>query len=148
MPLVIAGSIAVLVVAGAVITHLVRADLSPEKQAAADACEAQYKAEFPDGPGIVGGDIYAATEWRDLDARLVSLGAQQEQSLTGEQADARDNQADALVAAGGEEMTVVWQLDDQSHAQCVAQLQAGAVTSVTVSELATPDATPSPTPSA
>ncbi|MGC4173863.1 hypothetical protein [Demequina sp.] len=147
LPLIIAGSIAVLVVLGATITHLLRADLSPEKQAAADACEAQYHAQNADGPGITGGDIYSATEWEALDARMVSLDLADEQTLTGEQADARDSEAAALVSAGGDQMTVIWQLDDQSHAQCVADLQGGKVTTVTVTSLAAPATSPSPSPS-
>ena len=147
LPFIIAASVAGLVVVGAIITHLVRADLSPEKQAAADACEAEYKSEHPSGPGITGGDIYSATEWRELDARMVGLGLQQEQTLTGEQSDARDHEAEALVASGGDQMTVVWQLDDESHAQCVADMASGKVTSVTVTGLATPSPSPSPSPS-
>jgi len=147
LPFVIAASVAVLVVAGAIITHLVRADLSPEKQAAADACEAELKSSYPDGPGITGGDIYSATEWSALDARMVSLGLQAEQTLTGEQSDARDHEAETLVASGGDQMTVVWQLNDESHAKCVADMQDGKVTSVTVSALAEPSTSPSPSPS-
>jgi hypothetical protein len=146
LPFTIAAAVALLVVGGAIITHLVRADLSPEKQAAADACEAEYKESHPDGPGITGGDIYSATEWRESDARMVALGLQQEQTPTGEQADARDHEAAALVASGGDQMTVVWQLDDGSHAQCVADLAGGKVTTVSVTALAEPATSPSPTP--
>lgn len=137
---------AILVVVGATVTHLLRADLTPQKQAAADACEAQYKKQFPDGAGITGGDIYSAQEWQDLDTRLVSLGLAENESLTGEQIDARDDEAAELVSAGGERMTVIWQLNDESHAQCVAELQGEKVTSVTVTELAQTASTPSPTP--
>jgi hypothetical protein len=44
-------------------------------------------------------------------------------------------------------MTVVWQLNDESHAQCVAEMQDGKVTSVTVTSLVEPTTSPSPTPS-
>lgn len=144
MPLVIAGTIALLVVGGAIITHLVRSDLSPEKRAAADSCEVQYAKQFPKGPGIVGGDIYSAAEWRDLDAALVKLGAAEEQTLTGEEADAKDDEVAALVSGGGDTMTVVWQRDDESHATCVAQMHGDSVTSVVVSELDTSAASPAP----
>ncbi len=147
LPLIIAGSLALLVVTGAVVSHLVRADLSPQKQAAADACDAQYKKQFPDGPGISGGDIYSATEWRDLEATLVRLGVTAEQSLTGEQSDARDVEASKLVTAGNDSMTIVWQRDDESHAQCVAEMKGDTVTLVTVTGLATPNASATPTPS-
>lgn len=147
LPVIIAGCVALLVIVGALIAHAVRADLSPEKQAAADACEAEYKAQHPKGPGITGGDIFAATEWQELDARMVSLGVAQEQTLTGEQQDARDREAEDLVASGGEKMTVVWQLNDESHAQCVAEMQDGKVTSVTVTSLVEPTTSPSPSPS-
>jgi hypothetical protein len=148
LPLIIAGCVALLVVVGALIAHAVRSDLSPEKQAAVTACEAEYKTENPDGPGITGGDIYAATEWQDLDARMVSLGLAEEQTLTGEQTDARNREAEDLVAAGGEKMTVIWQLNDESHAQCVADLQDGKVTSVTLTSLVEPTTSATPSPSA
>lgn len=151
LPIIIAGSLALLVVVGAVVTHLVRTDLEPAKRAAADACEAEYEAQFPDGPGIVGGDIYAATEWEALDATMVQLGylTQAQAAATGEQADARDHEAQTLAAAGTETMTVVWQRDDQSHAQCVATVEDGTVTSTVVTELVEPatSASPSPSPS-
>ena len=149
LPFIIAGSVAVLVVFGALVAHALRADLSPEKQAAADACEAEYKAEYADGPGITGGDIYSATEWQARDARLVSLGLAEEEDLTGEQSDARDREAETLVAGGGDEMTVIWQMDDESHVKCVSEMQDGKVTSTTVATLAepSPSATPSPTSS-
>jgi hypothetical protein len=147
LPLVVAGSIAVLVVGGAIVTHLVRTDLAPEKQAAVAACEAEYKAQFPQGPAIIGGDIYSATEWSDLDATFVRLGYSEEQELTGEEISARDHAAQELVAAGADEMTIVWQLDDQSHATCVATMEGDTVTSATVTELAELGTSPSPSPS-
>ena len=149
MPLIIAGSIATLIVIVAVVTHEARADLSPEKQAAAASCESAYEAKFPDGPGIVGGDIYAATEWRETNAAMVKLGylTKEEATLSGEEADAKNHEADALVASGGEQMTVLWQRDDQSHAQCIADMQGGKVTSTVITELVAPAASPSPSPS-
>jgi len=42
----------------------------------------------------------------------------------------------------------VWQRDDGSHAQCVAQMQDGIVTSTTISELVQPATSASPSPSA
>ena len=148
MPLVIAGSVALLVVVGAIVVHLVRADLSPQKRAAADACEAAYETQFPTGPGIIGGDIYAASEWRLLSETMVRLGylSAEQAEVTGEVADARDNEAAALATAGQDQMTVVWQRDDQSHATCVANVSGETVVSTTVTELAAP-ATPSPSPS-
>ena len=147
MPLVIAGTIAVLVVGGAITTHLLRADLTPQKRAAADACEAHYKQEFADGPGIVGGDVYSASEWRELEAALVRLGAAQEQTLTGEQASAMDDKAAVLVSGGGDTMTVLWQMDDESHEQCVAEMKGDTVALVTISPLETSEASPSASPS-
>ena len=147
MPLIVAGTIAVLVVVGAITTHLIRSDLSPQKRAAADACESHYKSEFPDGPGIVGGDVYSASEWRDLDAALVRLGATRAATLTGEQISAKDDAVAVLVSGGGDTMTVIWQRNDESHAQCVADLKGDAVTHVTISQLETSDPSASPTPS-
>jgi len=147
MPLILAASIALLVVAGAVITHFARADLSPEKQAAAKACEAEYKNQFPKGPGLVGGDIYSAAEWEGLNAALVRLGAVAERTLTGEEASAQDDAAAALISKGEDTMTLLWQRDDQTHAQCVAEMRNGSVTLVTVTTLATPEASATPTPS-
>ena len=147
LPLIIAGSLALLVVAGVIVSHLVRVDLSPQKRAAADACDAQYAKQFPDGPGISGGDIYSSTEWRDLDATLVRLGVTAARSLTGEQSEVRDTEAAALVSAGGDTMTIVWQRDDESHAQCVAEMKGDTVALVKVTGLATPNASPTPTPS-
>ena len=140
LPLVIAGSLALLIVVGAIATHVLRTDLTPEKRAAADACEAEYEAQFPDGPGIVGGDIYAATQWQEVDDTMVRLGylTEEEAAVTGEVADARDHEAESLAAAGTQTMTVVWQRDDESHAQCVAQMQDGSVTSTTITELVEP----------
>ena len=148
LPLIIAGSIAALVVGGVVVVHLLRADLAPEKQAAVTACETQFKTDHPKGPGFVGGDIYSAAEWQLLLDRMVALGylTEQQATLTGEQADARDDEAAALVVAGGDTMTVVWQLDDQSHATCAAKMQDGKVTSVEVIELTKPGVAPTPTP--
>jgi len=147
LPLIIAGSVALLVIAGAIITHMVRADLSPQKRAAVDACEAQYTQQFPKGPGITGGDVYSATEWSALDARLVALGLQPQQHLTGEQIDARNDEAAALVASGADRMTIVWQLNDETHAQCIAELKGTTVTTASVSSLVEPvGPTPSPTP--
>ena len=147
IPLIVAGVIAVLVVGGAMLSHLVRSDLTPEKRSAADACEAQYKVKYPSGPGIVGGDIYSASEWRELDAALVRLGAQPEQTLTGEQADAKDDEVAALVSGGGDTMTVIWQRDDESHAKCMAEMKGGSVTLVTITQLDTSDVSAAPTPS-
>ena len=147
IPLIVAGVIAVLVVGGAIVSHLVRSDLSPEKRTAADACEAQYKVENPSGPGIIGGDIYSASEWRELDAALVRLGAQPEQTLTGEESDAKDDEVAALVSAGGDSMTVIWQRDDESHATCVADMQGVSVTSVKISQLETAEVSPTPSAS-
>lgn len=144
LPLIIAGSIAGLVIVGAVVTHLVRADLAPEKEAAVAACEAAYDEQFPDGPGIIGGDIYSATEWQALNETMVRLGYADDAELTGEEADARDHEAAGLVADGKDVMTVVWQRDDQSHATCIAELEDGAVTSATIVELVTPGTSPSP----
>jgi len=146
LPLVIAGSIAILVVVGAVMTHLVRTDLAPEKQSAVDACEAEYASSFPSGPGIIGGDIYAATEWADLQETLVRLGFASAEELSGEEKDVRDHQAETLTASGGDTMTLVWQLDDQSNAMCVADLQDGKVTNATIVPLVEPVASPSPSP--
>ena len=149
MPLIIAGSIALLVIVGALTVHFVRADLSPQKRAAADACEAQYKTQFPGGPGIIGGDIYAASEWKALSETMVRLGylSDKQAEVTGEQADALDSAAAALASAGKDELTVVWQRDDQSHATCVAKVTGESVDSVTVSELVEPaNTSPSPTP--
>jgi hypothetical protein len=147
MPLILAASLALLVVVGAVVTHFMRADLSPEKQAAAKACEAEYKSQFPDGPGLVGGDIYSAAEWQDLNAALVRLGAIVEQTLTGEQISAKNDAAAAVISNGGDTMTLLWQRDDRTNAQCVAEMRGGSVTLVTVTTLATPDASATPTPS-
>lgn len=147
LPLIIAGSIAALVVVGAIVTHLVRTDLEPEKRAAVKACEAEYKEQNPDGPAIIGGDIYSAIEWADLDATLVRLGYAEDAELTGEQQDARDHEAESLVETGGDLMTIVWQLDDQSHTTCVAQVQDGTVTSTTITDLVEPATSPSPSPS-
>jgi len=147
MPLIIAGVIAVLVVGGAITTHLIRADLSPQKRAAADVCESHYKSEFPNGPGIIGGDVYSASEWRDLDAALVRLGAARETTLTGEEASAKDDAVAVLVSGGGDTMTVIWQRNDESHAQCVATLKGDSVTAVTISQLETSDPSASPSPS-
>ena len=149
VPLIIAGSVALLVVVGAIVVHLLRSDLSPQKRAAADACEAQYEAQLPNGPGIIGGDIYAASEWRLLSDTMVRLGylSEKQAEVTGEMADARDNAAAALATAGEDEFTVVWQRDDQSHATCVAHTEGVSVVSVTVTELAEPQtASPSPSP--
>ena len=150
MPFIIAGSLALFVVIGAITTHLLRTDLTPEKRTAADACEAAYEEQFADGPGIVGGDIYASTEWQALDETMVRLGYATEEQVahSGEQADARDHAAEDLVAGGTETMTAVWQRDDGSHAQCVAQMQDGIVTSTTISELVQPATSASPSPSA
>ena len=138
---------ALLVILGAIVTHLVRSDLAPEKRAAVDACEAQYAKQFPTGPGITGGDVYSATEWQALDARLVSLGLQPHQDLTGEQIDARNTEAAGLVASGKDTMTIVWQLNDETHAQCIAELNGTTVTTASVSTLVEPvGPTPSPTP--
>jgi len=138
----------VLVVVGAIVTHLVRTDLAPEKQAAVEACEAQYKSQHPEGPAIIGGDIYSATEWVELDATMVRLGYAEDVELTGEQQDARDHEAASLVATGGDTMTIVWQLDDQSHTVCVAQVQDGTVTGTTITALVEPATSPAPSPSA
>ena len=152
MPLIVAGSLALLIVVGAIATHLLRTDLTPEKRTAADTCETAYKDQFPDGPGIVGGDIYASTEWRALDETMVELGyiTEEQAAVTGEVADSRDHEAESLAADGTETMTVVWQRNDESHAQCVAQMQDGTVTSTTITELVVPanSASPSPSPSA
>lgn len=145
--MIIAGSVAGLVIVGAIVTHLVRADLAPEKETAVAACEAAYKEQFPEGPGIIGGDIYSATEWQALNDTMVRLGHAEEAELSGEEADARDHEAADLVAAGRDVMTVVWQRDDQSNAVCVAELEDGAVTSTTVTELVTSDDANSPSPS-
>jgi hypothetical protein len=148
LPFIIAGSLAGLVIVGAVVTHLVRADLAPEKEEAVAACEAAYADQFPEGPGIIGGDIYSATEWEGLRATMIRLGYEDDAELTGEESDSRDHAAADLVAAGADEMTIVWQRDDQSHATCLAELENGAVTSTTITELVTSDeASPSPKPS-
>ena len=138
---------ALLVIVGAIVTHLVRSDLAPEKRAAVNACEAQYAKQFPTGPGITGGDVYSATEWQALDSRLVSLGLAPQHDLTGEQIDARDAEAAALVESGKDTMTIVWQLNDETHAQCVAELNGTTVTTASVSTLVEPaGSSPSPTP--
>lgn len=148
LPLIIAGSIAAIVILGAITVHLLRSDLSPQKQAAANACEAEYKVQFPQGPGIVGGDIYAASEWRLLSETMVRLGylSEQQAAVTGEVADSRDNAAAALATTGEDLMTVVWQRDDQSHATCIASTKGETVVSVTVTELAESTGSPSASP--
>jgi len=147
LPLIIAGSIGGLVIVGAIVTHLVRTDLSPEKELAATTCEAAYEDLFPEGPGIIGGDIYSATEWQPLEDTMVRLGYAEDEELSGEEIDARDHEAAQLVDSGKDVMTVVWQRDDQSHATCVAELDDGAVTSTTVTELVTSDTSASPSAS-
>jgi hypothetical protein len=143
---VVAGSIAGLVVVGAVVTHLVRADLAPEKEAAVTACEAAYSERFAEGPGIVGGDIYSSTEWPALEDTMVRLGYGEAEELSGEEADARDREAADLVASGEDVMVIVWQRDDQSHATCTAAMRDGAVTDIEIMELVAPGASPSPSP--
>lgn len=157
LPLAIAGGVALLVVVGAIVGHALRTELGPDKQAAVAACEAAYAARGTADsrpPGIVGGDVFAANEWRGLHATLDSLGylADSERNLTGEQKSAQDDAADALITAGKQRITIVWQLDDESHAQCVANLANGAVVPpVQISTLAVPQSpstSPSPSPSA
>ena len=83
---------------------------------------------------------------------MLKLFAFEEQAaVTGEVADTRDHEAESLAAGGTETMTVVWQRDDESHAQCVALMQDGTVTSTTITELVEPantaEASVSPSPS-
>jgi hypothetical protein len=126
LPLVIALAAAVVVIVALLVMHALRADLAPARQAAADACEVAYTREFPNGPGITAGEVYAATEWRDVTDTLVGLGYltdDQAKAVTGEQAAVRDDEAAALAVAGLDRMTVVWQLDDQTHAYCLVTTQ-------------------------
>lgn len=155
LPLAIAAGITILVVVGAIVGHALRTQLGPDKQAAVTACEQAYQARGTADsrpPGIVGGDVFAANEWRDLDSTLKSLGflPASEQKLTGEQQSAKDDEAAALISAGKQRITIVWQLDDESHAECVANLAGTTVVPpVKISSFEVAAApSPSPTPSA
>jgi len=150
MPLLIAVTVAVLAVVALLVLNAMRSDLAPAKQSAADACEAAYETQVPDGPAIVAGEIFAAGEWRELNELLASLGylPRADAEVSGEVASVRDDEAAALAASGQDVMTIVWQLDDQSHATCVAKVAGDSVVPpVTVTaELAKPGIEPSPTP--
>ena len=154
LPLAVAGGITVLVIVGAIVGHALRTQLGPDKQAAVTACEQAYQERGTADarpPGIVGGNVFAANEWRDLDSTLKSLGdlPDSERNLTGEQQSAKDDEAAALISAGNQRITIVWQLDDESHAECVANLTGGAVVPpVQISTLEVAGASSSPTPSA
>lgn len=126
LPLVIALAAATVVIVALLVMHALRADLAPARQAAADACEDAYVQQFPEGPRITAGEVYGAAEWRDVTETLVGLGyltSDQAATVTGEQADVRDDAAAALAVAGKDQMTVVWQLDDQTHAYCLVAIQ-------------------------
>lgn len=150
VPFLVAVTVAVLAVAALLIINALRSDLEPAKREAAEACEAAYEAQAPSGPGIVAGEIFAASEWRELAELLHSLGflPDGDAEVSGEVASARDDQAAALAASGQDVMTIVWQFADQSQGMCVAQIANGAVAppvDVTVS-LGEPGVTPSPEP--
>ena len=152
LPLLIAGGITVLVIVGAIVGHALRTQLGPDKQAAVTACEQAYQARGTTDsrpPGILGGDVFAANEWRDLDSTLKNLGylPDSELNLTGEQQSAKDDAADVLITAGKQRITIVWQLDDESHAQCVANLANGVVVPPVQISMLQVAATSSPSPS-
>lgn len=155
LPLAIAGGVTVLVIVGAIIGHAVRTELGPDKQAAIAACTQAYDARGTTDarpPGIIGGDVFAANEWRGLNSTLGNLGylPDSERNLTGEQQSTKNDAADALITAGKQRITIVWQLDDESHAECVANLANGAVVPPVQISMLSPaaGASPSPTPSA
>jgi len=123
MPLAAAAAVTVTVVGALVIISSLRSGLEPAKRTAAEACEAAYAEQVPDGPAIVAGEIYAADEWREVDQKMVELGYAEEGNVSDEVAEARDSEAAMLAAAGQDVMTIVWQLDDQTHGLCVANVK-------------------------
>lgn len=150
MPFVAAVAIAVIAVGALLIINALRSGLEPAKREAAAACEAAYEAQVPSGPRIVAGEIFAASEWRELSELLASLGflPDADAEVSDEVASVLDDEAAALATSGQDVMTIVWQLGDQSQAMCVAHMSNGAVVppvDITAS-LSEPGTEPSPAP--
>ncbi|WP_062386453.1 hypothetical protein [Demequina iriomotensis] len=125
MPLVIALSVAVVVVIGAFVAAGLRSGLSAPKASAVEACEAAYGASGEGGEQarIVGGDVYGSAEWRDLRAFLVGQGVVDDGDVPDAEAAARESEASDLAAAGHDRVTVVWWLDSEQHLACTVEVE-------------------------
>ncbi|WP_062516004.1 hypothetical protein [Demequina gelatinilytica] len=125
IPFVVALCVAVLVVAGAFVAAGLRSGMSAAKAAGVEACEAAYAASG-DGAtlaSIAGGDVYGASEWRDLRGFLVAQGVIDDSDVEPAEAEARDDAASALEAEGDERVVVVWWLDSEQHLACTVDVR-------------------------
>ncbi|WP_062302672.1 hypothetical protein [Demequina subtropica] len=124
MPFVIALCVAALVVVGAFVAAGLRSGMSAAKAAGVEACEAAYAASG-DGAtlaSIAGGDVYDASEWRDLRGFLTAQDVIEDADVAQEDAEARDAAAERLAAQGSDRITVVWWLASEQHLACTVEV--------------------------
>ncbi|WP_062380273.1 hypothetical protein [Demequina pelophila] len=134
MPLALALGIAALVVVGAFVANALRSGLPAAKADAVRACEAAYASQAESGTplaAIVGGDVFAAGEWRDRWALLQGHGYLAE-APTDEEAAAAEARAEGLAAAGRDTIEVVWLLENGEHWTCAVEVEADAADDATV----------------
>ncbi|SEJ21667.1 hypothetical protein [Demequina mangrovi] len=124
LPLVVALSIAAVMVIGAFVAAGLRSGMSAAKAAGVEACEAAYAATGEGGQpaAIVGGDVYGAGEWRDLRELLLEQGVIDDADVPTDDAEARDAEAASLASAGTDRITVVWWLDSDAHLACTVDV--------------------------
>ncbi|WP_062297668.1 hypothetical protein [Demequina maris] len=125
MPLVIAASVALLVVVGAFVAASLRSGMSAGRSDAVRACEAAYEASAEDGEvpaRIVAGDVYGSAEWRDLRDFLEQQGLLESAGVEVDGSEA-DASAAALAEQGRDHVTVVWWLDSEEHLACEVDVE-------------------------
>ncbi|WP_062312139.1 hypothetical protein [Demequina rhizosphaerae] len=125
LPLVVAASIAALVVIGAFVASSLRSGMSAGRSDAVRACEEAYEASAEDGevlPRIVAGDVYGSAEWRDLRDFLEAQGLLESAGVEVDGSEA-DASAAALAEQGRDHVTVVWWLDSEEHLACEVDVE-------------------------
>lgn len=124
-PIGIAGAVAILVVAAAVVFQVVRPVLDDREQEAVVACEAAHVASAL--LAIVSGQLYDPTQWRDY-AEVVAThgdGAVAVVDLDPGVVEGFERAAEVYQDEGRGTVMVVWRLDDGTYAQCGVEVDDG-----------------------
>ncbi|WP_062463587.1 hypothetical protein [Demequina soli] len=137
LPIAIAGGIALLVIVIAFVSAASRSGMSAAHQSAITVCEDAYAATGADTgqqPRIEAGDVYSASDWRDLRDLVEQQGLIDgaTSKVPADTADALDAAAASLTKGGTDHVTVVWWLESEKHLVCTVDVNGDVADASTV----------------